>query len=205
MDYGWIAAIVASIGTLALGVYQTWTAYNQRTKNKLTDFKIKKLEKETSESTARNTRNTVIIYGEMWKLLHDIDADRCFILQPHPPDRNRYISVLFEVDKSGITLAKEDLQNIPIAEVADFVNEIMDSCWLEYSPGHDVKNGKIRSLRKMRGTNYSRLKQLVNTEGNWVGTLVAENNTRDFSADVKEKMKTTANTIQYILPQINQL
>ena len=186
-----------------VGIILAWFTYNQYTKNKMTDLKIENIQQNNRENSLKNSRIIAIVFGELWKLLHDINADRCFIVQPDPLGRIMYISVIYEVDKSGISIAKDDLQNIPYSEVGDFVDEISTNCWLEYTPDNEVKNGKIRSLRKMRGTNYSRLKQLVNIKGEWIGSLIVENNTKDFPSDVKDKMKITANTIQYILPPIN--
>lgn len=203
-----VAVIITGAFSVISAIVIAYFAYNQHTKNKMTDLKIEQVKKDSEENTAKNNRHTAIIYGELWKLLHQLDVDRCFILQPHPKNRHSYVSVVFEVDRAGVSLVKDILQNIPMSEIAQFSNELVGNCWLYYQNiDDDVLDPRIRSLMRLGGASNVAIKQLINSSNDWIGSLMVENTTnKKFKGDektIKEAIKVTANTIQYILPSIN--
>ena len=78
MEY--LPAIISALGT----IIAAWFAYNQYSKNKLTDLKIEKFKKDEETKSIRRADNSSIVYGELWSVLHELDADRVYIVQPHP-------------------------------------------------------------------------------------------------------------------------
>ena len=43
------------------------------------------------------------IYSELYRLLHSLQTDRVYILQPHPLINNQYVTISLEVRKRGIS------------------------------------------------------------------------------------------------------
>ena len=200
-----LAVILTGLFTLISGVIVAWFAYNQRTKDKMTDLKIEKIQQDNAEKAARDNRNSAIVYGELWKLLHRLDVDRCFVLQPHPKEKHRYLSVFFEVDKNGISPVKEILMNIPMSQIPQFSEEISVERWLFYTEiDKQVLDKRVRSFMQLGGASNVAVKVLENAEGSWIGNLFVENTTNKKFIDnediIKQEMKNTANIIQYIMP-----
>ena len=61
-----IASVITAIGTIVLGYF----TYNQYTKNKLTDLKLKQLEEEDKRKNRARADNAALVYGELWNVLH---------------------------------------------------------------------------------------------------------------------------------------
>mgnify|MGYP006385147865 CR=1 FL=1 len=89
MDLSWIPALVSAIGTIIAAYF----AYNQYTKNKITDLKIATWKEQVDQKHAERTSNIARIYGELYEVLHTTKADRVVILQPHPLINSMYLSV----------------------------------------------------------------------------------------------------------------
>ena len=196
-----IVAIIAIIPTIICG----WFVYDQNTKDKMTDFKIEQMRKENEIKTVNNSRHIAMIYGELWTLLVNLEADRCFILQPHPEKKHLYISASFEVNKKGISKVSDVVQNIPISEIPLFAKEIATNMWLYYDNiDSQVPCLLIKSLMKISGSTNIAIKQMVNISGDWVGSLVVENTAQKPLDDhAREYMRYAVQTIQFILPPKN--
>ena len=66
MEY--LPAIISALGT----IIAAWFAYNQYSKNKLTDLKIEKFKKDEETKSIRRADNSSIVYGELWSVLHEL-------------------------------------------------------------------------------------------------------------------------------------
>ena len=84
-----IPAIISSIAV----ILSAWFSYNQYAKNKLTDLKIEKWKAEEDVKSVKRSDNIAKIYGVLWQLLHELQADRVYIVQPHPLVNNLFLSV----------------------------------------------------------------------------------------------------------------
>ena len=124
-----IALIITSffglVGTLVAG----WFAYNQKNKDRMAELKFEQIKKTNDEKLAVNNRQIAVVYGEMWNLLHRLNVDRVFIIQPHPEMKYLYLSVLLEVDKNGVSLVKDIFQNIPMSDMAGGVVTAVFIIW----------------------------------------------------------------------------
>ena len=192
------------IGAIATG-WAAWLQYNQNTKEKMTDFKIEKLKAENTERAALNNRHIATIHGAMWELLHKLETDRCFIIQPHPEHKHLYMSVALEVDRKGISPVKDVFQNIPISDMAGFVKEAATNHWIYYNDVEkQVGDRKAQSMMFLAGSVQIAIRQLVDVKGSWIGSLVIENiNQKDYDKQYfMDTITATANTIQFILPPI---
>ena len=207
---GWLnqhfASIMLGFFTLITSVTIAWFGANQYTKDRLTDIKIEQIKTFTGDKINTNNRHTAVIYGEMYDLMHKLDVDRVFIIQPHPELKHHYLSVFFEVDKKGVSMVKEMFQNIPISDMPKMAKMLSTVNWLYFTDiSSEVGDARTQSLMRTMGSTNIGIRQLVDTTGEWNGSLVCENTQgRDFDVEIaKEVMKNTANTIQYILPPIN--
>ena len=193
------------IGAIATG-WAAWLQYNQNTKEKMTDFKIEKLKAENIERAALNNRHIATIHGAMWELLHKLDTDRCFIIQPHPELKHLYLSVVLEVDRKGISPVKDVFQNIPIGDMAGFVKEAVANHLIYYdNVEKQVEDKKAQSIMFIAGSVQIAIRQLVDVKGSWIGSLVIENiNHKNYDKQCFiDTITAVANTIQFILPPIN--
>lgn len=112
----YIPSIISAIGT----IIAAWFAYNQYSKNKLTDLKIEKFKKDEEERSHRRADNSSIVFGELWTVLHELNADRVYIVQPHPLGNESLLSIYYEVKRKGIEPMKPHVQDLHISEVAKF-------------------------------------------------------------------------------------
>jgi len=200
-----ITVIMTGMFTLISSIVLAWFGYNQKTKDKMTDLKIEKLKNETIEKAAMSNRHIAIILGELYALLHKLEADRCFIIQPHPEHKHIFLSVALEVDRKGIAPVKDIFQNIPISDMAGFVKDMATNVWMYFDNiEKQVSDLKTQSMMFLAGSNQVAIRQLLDVRGSWIGSLVVENITpKDFCKDAcKDTISNSAHVIQYILPPI---
>lgn len=67
-----IANIISAAGTLLAAYF----AYNQYTKNKLTDLKVEYFKKEEKRRSYHRSENSAKVFGELWRVLYETKADR---------------------------------------------------------------------------------------------------------------------------------
>lgn len=82
-----LASVITAIGGLigAIGgIYSIWCKFNQEEKNKLTDFKIEQYRKQEERRGYQRSANSAIVFDELWRILHECEASRVYIVQPHP-------------------------------------------------------------------------------------------------------------------------
>ena len=202
----WKVTVITAFFTLVLGLATAWFAYNQNTKDKMTDLKIEQLKQDKDNELATNNRHIAIIYGELWSLMLKLDADRCFIIQPHPEHKHIFLSVAHEVARKGISPVKDIFQNIPISDMASFTKDAATNVWIYYDDvDKQVNDKKALSMMNLSGSTQICIRQLVNAKNSWIGNLVIENiDIKSFNRqESMEIITNTANTIQFILPTIN--
>ena len=200
-----IVTIITAFLTFIIGIATAYFGYNQRTKDKMTDLKIEKLKQDHDSRIATNNRHIAVILGEMWELIHKLNADRCFIIQPHPEHRHLFLSVALEVNRKGVSQVKDIFQNIPINDTAGFVKMLATNVW-QYIDDIEkqVNEKRIQSIMFLAGSKQIAIRQLVDVKNSWIGSLVVENiNHKEYNADASmEIIKSSANIIQFILPPI---
>ena len=200
-----IALIFTSLFGLIGSVVAGWFVYNQKTKDRMTDMKIEKMRNENSERAALNNRHLANIHGAMYDVLYQLEADRCFIIQPHPEQRHLYLSVALEVDRKGVSAVKDIFQNVPISDMASFVKLMSSNLWLYYDDiGNQVEDKRVLSMMFLAGSKQIAIRQLNDVNNSWIGSIVFENiNVKDFDKQsAMEAIKNCANMIQFILPPI---
>lgn len=200
--------IIIALFTLINGLFTAYLAYNQKAKDKLTDYKIEKLKENDKKQQVANAGNIATIFGELWELLYFLKADRVYIIQPHPLYKQMYISATLEVKNYGVSSAKNSLDNVKIESLPKFVSQLAkeDLIFIEDIEVAHVET-KVKSIMVSNGCKSVFIKRLVDENNNWVGSIVLGylRSFKDYGVDRKmvERMtRTSATSIQYILPEL---
>lgn len=198
MEY--IPAIISAIGT----IIAAWFAYNQYTKNKMTDLKIEEYRQSEERKNKRRADNSSLVYGELWNVLHELGADRVYIVQPHPLGNESLLSVYFEVKRKGIEGMKNHIQNLPIADVAKFSSELVRNLFMYITDiDNQVTDKYAKSILSSYGCEAAIVKRLNDNTHDWIGSIFCEF-TRPISVtedEARNIMHIAAINIQYLLPE----
>lgn len=202
MEY--LSAIISAIGVIITGCLGLWVKYNQSTKDKLTDLKIEQFKKEQEAKSKRRTDNSSIVYGELWNILHELDADRVYIVQPHPLGNESLLSIYYEVKRKGVEPMKPHVQNLRIAEVAKFSSEMVKNLFMYITDiDNQVQDKYAKSILSSYGCEAAVIKRLNDSTHDWIGSIFCEF-TRPMSVsedEARDIMHRGAMNIQYILPE----
>lgn len=200
--------IIIALFTLINGLFTAYLAYNQKAKDKLTDYKIEKLKEDDKRQQVVNAGNIATIFGELWELLYFLKADRVYIIQPHPLYKQMYISATLEVKSQGVSSAKNALNNVKIETLPKFVAQLSkeDLIFIEDTETADVET-KVKSIMVGNGCKSIFIKKLVDENNNWIGSIVLGylKSFKTYGVERKliERMtRTSAMSIQYILPEL---
>ena len=198
MEY--LPAIISAIGT----IIAAWFAYNQYTKNKLTDLKIEKFRQDEEIKSIRRADNSSIVYGELWNTLHELDADRVYIVQPHPLGNESLLSIYYEVKRKGVEPMKPHVQNLRIADVAKFSSDMVKNLFMYITDiDTQVQDKYAKSILSSYGCEAAVVKRLNDNKHDWVGSIFCEF-TRPIHVSEDEAieiMHRCAMNIQYLLPE----
>lgn len=198
MEY--LPAIISAIGT----IIAAWFAYNQYTKNKLTDLKIEKFRQDEEIKSIRRADNSSIVYGELWNILHELDADRVYIVQPHPLENESLLSIYYEVKRKGVEPMKPHVQNLRIADVAKFSSDMVKNLFMYITDiDTQVQDKYAKSILSSYGCEAAVVKRLNDNKHDWVGSIFCEF-TRPIHVsedEAREIMHQCAMNIQYLLPE----
>lgn len=195
-----ISEIITAIGVIIMG----WFAYNQKTKDKMTDLKIKMIENDAQRKSRRRSRDSAKIYGEIWELLHYLNADRVYIIQPYPLDKNHYISIEYEVTRKGITGMKEYVYKIPMSQMAVFSRDMSENQFLYISNiNEQVKDKKAQALLSSNGGYAAIIKRMTDGTHDWIGSIICEftHKIEISEEEARKLLRNAATNIQYILPE----
>ncbi len=197
MEY--IAPIISAIAAIIAG----WFAYNQKTKDKMTDLRIEQLRRDEERKSKIRSDNTGAIYGVLWHILHELQADRVYIVQPHPLSNNHFVSVSMEVKRNGIKGMKSSIQNLEIANVALFVSELASRDYIQFRDiASEVRDKRARAILSMMGAISSVIRRLSDDRYDWIGSIICEFNDTMTADPIFCTLEDAADKIQYILPEM---
>ena len=164
-----------------------------------------RLEKEKAKLRETFSR----LYGYMWKLLLSVEADRVYIIQPHPLADKQFISVSLEVlnPDRDVRPQKDDFQFKKMSEWAGFISKLSDNDWVIYQEGGEIRDLKSRLEFNRRGLSLMVLRRMVDEYGDWEATLCVEytHNIPTNLDYIKGKMASKAELIADILPEYKPL
>lgn len=198
MEY--LPSIISALGTILAAFF----AYNQYTKNKLTDLKIEKWKADEEAKNAKRSDNIAKIYGVLWQLLHELQADRVYIVQPHPLTNNLFLSVGLEVKRNGVSAMKPNIQRLPMADVAAFAAELATRDFLFYRDiESEVKDKRAKAIMTTNGCCSVVVKRLADDEHDWIGSVFCgfTHEQELHPSSLRQQLQEAADHIQYILPE----
>lgn len=171
---------------------------------KKTDLRLKELEKKINEQDNKTKKDVGTIYNVISALLSAMQASRVYIIQPHPLDKNEFISVIYEVTDMGIMPIKGQLVDYPAENMPVFVGEISQRDFLYYKSTNMLKGKRSRAFFSNVGTESLIIKHLSDDKSDWIGSIVVDymhetNVAPDYS---KALLQDAADKIQFILPPV---
>lgn len=197
----YISPIITAIGVILIA----WWKHDQPRQEARIKLELQKKEAELQEKSKRRNQYVSQIYGLLWRLLHDLKADRVYIVQPHPLTHREFLSISLEVDRTGTAGMKARIQNLPMEDVAKFSSELSSRDYLYYKDiANNVRDKRARALLLNAGSQSAIIRKLATEDDGWIGNIFCEfNHTTEISPDyARGKLEVVAEQIQYILPPI---
>lgn len=201
MEY--IPAIISAIGTIIVA----WFAYNQKTKDKMTDLKIEQIRNKNEEKKNRRADNSAIVHGELWSALVELHADRVYIVQPHPLGNESMVSIYFESKRKGVESMKPKVQNLKMCEVASFCADMAKNLYMYFDDiDVQVTDRYAKSLLSACGTTKVAIKRMSDSTHDWVGSIFCEftHDTQVNEDEVRSVLHEVATNVQYLLPEYRE-
>lgn len=205
MDWQGIATLITAIGTvIALFLNFRQHAYNKEKEYELQQREVRDREKRENERNEIK-RASQTIYRELNRLFNHTEALRVYIVQPHPLDKAKFISVQYEVLAEGMTSVMTQVQRMPIGNVGSFVAELSSRDFILWRSQSDVKDSRARAMMHNFGADRMAAMRMIE-DGVWLGNIVLDfDESKQIEAVwLKEKMGETANNIKYKLPEIEE-
>lgn len=212
MDWQGIGVVITALGVIVTAFLQ----FYQYGKNKEIDYKIAKREQEDKDARANEARKnkeerdaikaaSQVIYRELNRLFVHTNALRAYIVQPHPLDRAKFISVQYEVLGEGMTSIVEQVHRLPIGNVTGFVDELQSRDFIIWHTQAEVRDGRARAMMHNFGIDQMVAKRMMEGEV-WLGNIVL-----DFDKNhvidpiwIKTKLSEATDIIKYKLPEIEE-
>lgn len=195
-----LPAIISALGTIITGFF----AYNQYTKNKETDVKIERFKQEEEAKSKRRADNSSIVFGELWNILHELNADRVYIVQPHPLGNESFVSIYYEVKRKGVEPMKPHVSNLHISDIAKFASDLVKNLFMYITDiDGQVSDKYAKSLLESYGCQSAIIMRMNDNRHDWVGSIFCEfTHQIDITEeDAQRIMNQAASAIQYLLPE----
>ena len=190
------------ISALAV-IITAWFSYNQYAKNKLTDLKVEQMQRDNEVERKRRSDNSALVRGELWEILHELKADRVYIVQPHPLGNESMVSIYFESKRKGVESMKPRIQNLKMCDVAKFCADLTKNLFMFITDiDNQVTDRYAKSLLSSCGTEQVIIKRLSDNSHDWVGSIFCEftHGQKIDEAEARAILHEAAMNIQYILP-----
>ena len=200
-----ITAIGGVIGAFG-GIYALWTKYNQEAKNKKTEYELEKLRNEDKKKNKKRNDNSMLVFGELWDVMHDTKASRVYVIQPHPLGHEEMLTIAFEVKKKGIEPMKPHIQSLNISNVPKFSADMVKKPFMYITDiNKQISDEYIKALLSSYGTKNAIIKRLSDNRHDWVGSIFCEFTypMEINQEDAQKILDKAAMTIQYIIPEID--
>lgn len=212
MDWQGIGVVITALGVIVTSFLQ----FLQYGKNKEIDYKIAKREKDdraARENEAKKNKAerdaikaaSQVIYRELNRIFVHTNALRAYIVQPHPLDRAKFISVQYEVLGEGMTSIVEQVHRLPIGNVTGFVDELQSRDFIIWHSQAEVRDGRARAMMHNFGIDKMVAKRMMEGEV-WLGNIVLDFD-QNYVIDpiwIKTKLSEATDIIKYKLPEIEE-
>ena len=195
-----LPAIISAAGTIIASYF----AYNQYAKNKETDAKIERFKQDEEAKSKRRADNSSIVFGELWNILHELNADRVYIVQPHPLGNESFVSIYYEVKRKGVEPMKPHVNNLHISDIARFASQMVKNLFMYITDiDSQVDDKYAKSLLASYGCQSAIIMRMNDNKHDWVGSIFCEfTHQIDIPSEEAQKIiNQAANAIQYLLPE----
>ena len=202
-----LPAIIVAIGGVISAIatpLAAWFAYNQYTKNKLTDLKVERYKANTERELAMRTDKCGYIYGELADLKNATKADRVYIAQPHPLGNESLMSVYFEVKDKGVEPMKPHIQQLPLADIPKFYSLLASNDYITIHNIDNVDDLMAHSIFATYGAEECYIYKMYNHRRDWCGSIFVEftaGKSPISDSEMQDILKTCASAIQYQIPE----
>jgi hypothetical protein len=187
-DWNGIASFIGAVGPIIIAIFIPW--FNSKIARKENELllEIKKQEKELErrfslederyrEYSMKMSDTYSQLYSFLWGLLNNLDADRVYIIQPHPPESNnrQFISISHEVIQHhrGVSRHIKDFQWRKMSEWGEVTHKWINNEFLIFKID-EIENRKLYSEAYRRGVLSIVYYRLTDGNGNWQGTLAID-------------------------------
>ena len=170
----------------------------------MTDLKISQIKQDMSETSLRRVDNSAIVFGELWDILYTLDADRVYIIQPHPLGNEAYVSIYFEVKRKGIDGMKQYIHDISMSDMPKFCADLNRNPYIHISDIEtQMDDMYARSLFSSHGSSILGIYRMSDNQHDWVGSIVCElrKDSGISESFLRSKLHVISKNIQYILPR----
>jgi len=194
-----LANVISGVGA----IIAAWFSYNQYTRNKMTDIKVEQFKKEEERKSYKRSENSAKVFGEIWRVLFETKADRVYIIQPHPLGHAAFLSIQFEVKRKGTEGMKENIQKLPMSEVARFSKQMVEEVFMYITDiGKQIDDRVTKSIMSSNGCESLIVKRMNNST-DWVGSIFCEYTSpmKIQEEEARSILHEAAVNIQYILPE----
>ena len=201
MDWqGITTAITALAAFVSLFLNFRQTAYNAEK-----EYELKKREEHDKEQRKQLKIAANDIVRELYRLMNVTDAQRAYIVQPHPLDRAKFISIEYEVISEGMTAIARRVHRMPIASIHGFANELSSRDFILWQSQKDVRDDRARAIMHSIGTEKMAAYRMMDGQL-WIGNIVLDFDLHQELEAVylKDKMGDVANSVKYVLPEIEE-
>lgn len=206
MDATTITAICSGIVSLLALLFTQYNKMTQKQRDRMNELKYERYKQETERLGFKRSENTAKVFGELWRVLYETKADRVYIVQPHPLGNSAFLSVYFEVKRKGVSGMKENIQRLPMGEMAVFSRSLAENLFLCFTDiDSQVKDKMAKSLFVTNGCTSVAIKRL-NSATDWVGNIFCEftDEMTVGEEQVRKILHEAAVNIQFILPEFRE-
>jgi hypothetical protein len=201
MDWQGIAVLVTAIGT----IISMFLHFRQKSYDSQKEYELKKREEYDREQRKQLKIAANDIVRELYRLMNVTDAQRAYIVQPHPLDRAKFISIEYEVISEGMTAIARRVHRMPIVSVHGFANELSSRDFILWQSQKEVRDDRARAIMHSIGTEKMAAFRMMDDKL-WLGNIVLDFDQHQELQPVylKDKMGEVANVVKYILPEIEE-
>ncbi len=205
MDWTGIAGLITALGLapVLLVITQHWIKNSERR----AEERAKRIKEKADEDRAALIGIYSKLWAYMWKLLFTIDADRVYIIQPHPIHERQFISISLETvhPERDVASHKDGFQFRRLSEWSWFASALGTKDWVIFRSLDDIKAKDLKTYSEAyrRGVQSVYFRRLCDVKRQWIGTLCVEYTHKNPSEYdfIKGNMIEKATLIADILPE----
>lgn len=201
-----VSTLIAALGPLLVIIFNQYNKMTQKQRDRMNELKFERYKQETERLGFKRSENTAKVFGELWRVLYETKADRVYIVQPHPLGNSAFLSVYFEVKRKGVSGMKENIQSLPMSEMAVFSRSLAENLFLCFTDiDSQVEDKMAKSLFVTNGCTSVAIKRL-NSATDWVGNIFCEftDEMAVGEEQVRKILHEAAVNIQFILPEFRE-